>query len=72
MPNAERCAQSIRDSARDVVLDREYVLELDRAIETLRPNLRIVRGVDQLCRDPHAPGVLAHGANQVDQSTLKR
>ena len=51
-----RASRSVHvvDGARDVVLDREYVLELDRAIETLGPDLRIAGGVDQLRRDPHA------------------
>jgi hypothetical protein len=47
--DAESDFERAHDLARDVLLDREDVLEL--AVVGFRPAIESARGVDQLCRD---------------------
>ena len=67
----QRLAQFHDDGLRDVVLHGEDVVEF--AVVAVRPQVGVLRGVDELRRDPHALARLAHAAcQQVDDVELLR
>ena len=58
----QRDLELLHHVGRDLVLDREDVVEL--AVVGLRPQVRVGAGLDQLRRDPHRVARLAHRAFQ--------